>query len=460
MKKLLTTAVATLVAYGGTQVFAQNAKEGVITFSLSLQGQASVSTVANRANNGVWEDNGGLGPLFYKTGKSKLATADILHIIGNTLHKSPGFYSSSAALTLVQGELSGFFNIGTDLAAESFPDKPNDGYAATTFTSTVDDLSVRLANGRHFIPNPNTGTWPPGHHQPWGQIFVRDAAKGVCDNATFFFSLTVEECYDCFYLSSFISDASFKLTSGSVVGPPCCGTSSSLGGSGKDLYYLTLTFDATSNNPYLNSANGAYVGYEGGLYPGIEPEDFINGLLPSDGLTPDFIAYFSSIASQAAKFDPLVMRFTLNGIVTYQWSLKFINSSDLLPDFIGKASYAANGYGFINLVCQLITGSVSITEKSVKIANTCQVIPNSAIPWYDNWYGTGWNQVQDPWDTFSPTTTPTGFGSPINTPVDLSFHFGFDEEYEPGEQWGSNPVEDTPVPTHDGTRTTFIPVGP
>ena len=74
-----------------------------------------------------------------------------------------------------------------------------------------------LANGRHFDVNPDDTTdlftaWPVGHHQPWGQIFVQDTGKSpmVCDNVTFLFAITVQECYDCFYLNSFISDATFK----------------------------------------------------------------------------------------------------------------------------------------------------------------------------------------------------------------------------------------------------------
>jgi hypothetical protein len=82
--------------------------------------------------------------------------------------------------------------------------------------------------------------------------------------------------------------------------------------------------------------------------------------------------------------------------------------------------------------------------------------------WYDWWYGTGWNQVQSPWDTFSFDNTPAGFGSPINMAADLSFHAGYDEEYEPGEQWLTNPTPGFPLPTPlDLTNpNNFVPVGP
>lgn len=416
MKKLLAMAVTALVAH---EVFAQNVKNAVITFSLTAQEQASVSASRAANNAGTWE----AGPLYYKTGKAKLTALNVIQCIAKVLRKNPGYYSSKAALVLSQSELSGFFNVGTDLGEERFPSnsvpaaKPGGPYAATPFASTIDGLVTHLDNGRHFKPNPNTGSWPPGHHQPWGQIFVQDPVKGTCDNVTFFFSLTVEECYDCFYLSSFISDSTFVVKSGGVVGPPCCGTSVNLLGNGQDYYYLHLFFDNTSNNPYLNSASEAYVGVEG-RYAGIEPVDAEDFDLPSDGLTPDLLVYNSAIASGLGKFEKYIMRFAIRGIVTYKWSLKFINSSDVLPDFVGKAVCNANGHGFIALTCQLLTGSAAITEAVARISACC-----INQPWYDDggdssWYGTGWDQAR----IFS------GFASPVNTPVDLGFHLPFEEE--------------------------------
>ena len=114
MKKTLITAVA-LAACAGTQLFAQNAKEDVITFALTGQAQTSVSdSTAN--NQGGWTLPLGTAATFYKTSSYKVATADILKAIGIVLHKSAGFYSSKAQLVLVQGELSGFFNLTEELA--------------------------------------------------------------------------------------------------------------------------------------------------------------------------------------------------------------------------------------------------------------------------------------------------------------------------------------------------------
>jgi hypothetical protein len=345
-------------------------------------------------------------------------------------------------LVLVQGELGGFFNLTEDLA---FSDAPPtvDTKTATTFASTFNGLSVRLATGRHFAPNPITGGWPPGHHQPWGQIFVKDSAQALCENVTFFFSLTVQECYDCFYLNSFISDSKFTFKNGSQSGPPCCGVPTSLTGNGKDYYYLSLSFDNTDNNPYLNTESAAYVGYVGGPYEGIHGISRAN--LTGDGITPDLLVYSDSILSGIGSPLPFVMSFTLNGIVTYQWALKFLNSGDTFPDFVGTGQYPNNGYGFIGLVCRLITGKATFTERIVK-ASTCCL----DLPWFNSWYATGWNQAQSPWPDFFPT--------PINMPVDLTFHFGFDENYEPGDQFSTNPTPDGTRPTQHETDV-HIPVG-
>ena len=426
-----------MVACAGTQLFAQNAKEDIITFSLTEQGQTSVSTSPTALNAG----NFSAPPQYYKTGTKKFATADLLHAIGYVLHGTPAYYSSKANLVLVQGELGGFFNLSEDLAdtrstyADNYTPDSATGFASTT----VDQggTFAALDTGRHFQENPLTFAWPPGHHQPWGQIFVKDPGKtgfgrtdALCEDVTFFFSIIVEECYDCFYLNSFITDAKFSFKSSNSGGPPCCTTPNNLLGSGKDRYYMSLSFDDTRNNPYLNPVNLFYVGNTDGPWPGILPADIKNPTpFPGDGITPDVIPYSDPIRSNLGSAGPYVMRFTLNGIVTYTWNLKFINNSDLFADFIGSASYSASGYGFIGLVCQLFTGTVGFAERSVKI-NTCCLDQ----PWYDSfWYPTGWNIFQDPWDDFS-VNDPFGFESPINTAVDLTLHFGFDETYAPNKQ--------------------------
>ncbi len=449
MKRKLITAVA-LAACAGTQLFAQNTKQGVLTFALTQQKQVSVSTSSSAQNAGSWE-----GPATsYKTTTAQVKTANILQAIGAVLHGSAGYYSSKAQLVMVQSEWSGFFNIDPSLTTtmtSTYTD-PVTGNAVPEYgvfdATAFGDMSLvgqgsfpALSNGRHFDVNPDITTMVPvGHHQPWGQIFVQDTGKSpmVCDNVTFLFAITVQECYDCFYLNSFISDASFKFSASTGGGPPCCSVPENLTGTGKDRYYMTLTFDNTLNNPYIDPTSPGYIGAWGqavsdtaALY---NPWKGVKGFSPFppsndvDGLAADWLPYAILIKSNLGVFNPYVLRFALNGIVTYTWSLKLINSGDVSPDFIGNAQYACSGYGFVGLYCSLFTGTASVAEKAVKSATCCL-----DFPWYDNWYGPGWDQIGNSPDRITP----------VNVPSSLTYHAFFDEEYEPGEQWGTNPASPT-----------------
>jgi hypothetical protein len=245
--------------------------------------------------------------------------------------------------------------------------------------------------------------------QPWGQVYVKDpghkdtSGNPLCENVTFFFDFEVQECYDCFYLSSFITDATFKNNNGTQSGPPCCTAPGYLTGKGTDRYYLSLDFDNTVNNSYLNPATNSDDGsFEYGFvgFQGLTPTAGV-----ADGLTPDLLPYSDAIRSHLGTPSAYETRFSLHGIVTYNWSLKFINNSDVAPDYIGTATYAANGYGFIGLVCQLITGTASFTEVAVKDIGCCddenwweQEYNSSSFngqgDYYtvvDGWYGPGWS---------------------------------------------------------------------
>jgi len=463
MKKTLITAVA-LAACAGTQLFAQNAKEGVITFALTAGEQSDVST-SPTSRAGYWSQ----GPQYYTAKDVKKTTANVLSAIAQVLYRNGGAFSSKAQLVLVQGELSGFFNVGPTLGNYDGPEtdlalgKPNNGYAdVTDFSSTRDDLWAQLATGRHFRPNPIDGSWPVGHHQPWGQIFVKDpgaagytANNPLCVNVTFFFGITVQECYDCWYLNSFISSAKFQYRANTVPGPGCCGRASDLTGSGKDRYYMTLNFDNTKNNPYLNVANDAWIGQDPGTLTKPNPwwraslAARIQGMgtsggLPGDGITPDLMEYIDQIHNGTYPFTPNVLRFTLNGVVTYTWTLKKINNTDLFYDFVGSASYPVSGYGFADLVCALYTGSVSIAEKISKAVNCCQ-----DQPWYNSWYGVGWNLFQDQYPVNPILGDPADgsyFATPVNIPEDISLHIGYNEWYEVRSQWPQSIGNGAPIP--------------
>ncbi len=427
MRKTLITALV-LGACVSMQVFAQNTKQDTITFALTVMGQASVST-STAINAGNWS----APPTHYVTRTNKLTQTDIMQAIGYILHDNSSYYSSKASLMLVQGELSGFFSIDYNLAYNSDPDNGPDGSqmdhdyfgdpydgdlldgwydtsaADSTSISWGEDSFVVLGTGRHFEWYPNGN--PPGHLQPWGQIYVKDPANShvpgttavnpVCENVTFFFTLTVQECYDCYYLNSFISDTVFKYTSGNASGNPCCTTPVNLTGKGVDKYYLTLSFDNTVNNHYLNDVyNDSYGDYNwfytGNL--GWYPDEAMFGGSPiglvPDGLDPDSMEYVDVIRSGVGKAYPHEMRFTLNGIMSYRWTLTFVNTGDAFADFVGTGTYVANGYGFIALDCSLITGVVTFTEKVVKDIGCCDDIPWYLADNYDDsdyggWYGPG-----------------------------------------------------------------------
>jgi hypothetical protein len=443
MKKMKTTIITSvaLAACMGTQVFAQKSKESPIMFNLSLNGQASVSTSKTVANAGDWSQE----PLNYKTtGIKKMTQAGIIQDIGYVLTQNgvlASTFSSKASLELVQGELSGFFNVipGISNAIPQYDDAgdltgtnagPDNGALPTQLNVDSTILSAKtvtflaLDNGRHYQTNPITGDVPVGHFQPWGQIFVKDpGAKGysatdpLCVNVSFFFNLQVHECYDCFFLNSYITDTTFteKVVSSTSGGPaPCCtGQSfSTLLGHGKDQYYLTLSFDDTIANVYLDP-NEAEAGY----YTGI------TGLISSfglvDGGTPDTLPYVDAIRSSLGTASPYEAKFTLNGIVAYTWNLEFVNKTDLLPDFVGTATYNANGYGFIQLVCQLITGTASITEKLANSATCCL-----DLPWYDAWYGVGWDgdATDVVYETDAPGVAGTVPTTQENVPLSLTYH--------------------------------------
>jgi hypothetical protein len=393
MKTTILTSVA-LAACVGTSVFATTTtklKKDVITLSLTAQVQSSVSNDKSKANYGKWST----GPMYYKTASEKFSQKELLQAISYVMHDgNANYYGKKAQLVLVQGELSGFIKMSPRLAnaeAENFEGYLTGEFFApgadpsTALPNSTDSLFVGFPNGRHLAAS-ESETFPVGHIQPWGQIYVQDPDNDICENVTFFFNITVQECYDCFYMNSFISTANFNLKTSSgkaADGPPCCSgtpSESDLLGNGKDQYYMTFSFDNTVSNPYLVRSSGVYVGY-----PGIA-----NDVIPGDGLIPDAILEDDNIQSGIGSPQPYLARFTLNGIVTYNWNLKFVNSTDAYADFVGKATYPANGYGFIALYCALLNGTVNFSESIVNIDDCC-----TGEDWTDSWYGIGVNNVDD-----------------------------------------------------------------
>jgi hypothetical protein len=309
-----TLIAALIVSAGlGSQAFAQKIKQGTITLSLTRQYQLSTNLTVSGGEPTKWQA---------KTKTAKVTQASVLSAIGVVIKHG---FSSKAQLVLVDGELSGYFG-----------------------GSETDSL-VQLPEGQNSYP-------APGLFQPLGQIFAKDGT--YCTNVTAFFRIKVQECYDCFYLNSFVTDSTFQRKASDA--PPCCSPAFTASGSGTDKYYVTLSFDNTVNNSMLVrkelvAAAGDVPAHLVEVPIGLDPHD--NGITPDDD-------------TGYAAFDTAVCRFSLNGIVTYKWSFKPLASGQDTV-FIGTASCPATGYGFIAKTCCLLTGSWSIAEKALDASSCC-----------------------------------------------------------------------------------------
>ena len=438
MRKTLITALV-LGACVGTQAFAATAvfqtKEGVMNFALTRQYQYQPNTTVfmNPA------------PLVYSTKTAKITTTSVIQAISQALYGTPNHFTSKAVLILGKGgeihgqgyvynldhnpELSGFF--GT-FSPENWK-----------FDSDLNG-NVTLDNGRnhhlnYFGTDPSTNfvAAPTGLSEPWGQVWLKDTGQTdpytdstLCLNVTYFFTFKVQECYDCLYMNSFVSDSKFK--AGVVSGPPCCSPTRTQSGTGTDKYYLTLTFDNTVNNPNLNwyTENNRSNSWENDWYIDLNGEEFPNfgGLFETDdGVTPDALA---PGGHDYHPYDTYTLRFTLNGILTYKWTLKNLNSGDAWPDFIGSASYPCDGYGYVAKTCSLIDGSVTITERLVPICDCCSVNGGSDFDedgvWFEHSRGL-YGRV----DGFY--TDYFGHYHPFNDWI--FYHPGFNNNYQDYKEW-------------------------
>jgi hypothetical protein len=326
MKKILTGVL--IVAGLGVQAYAQKVKEGTLNFALTRQFENSTNYTAASKQ--------------WKTATAKVTSATVIQAIGATLGKT---FTASAKLVVEDGDWSGFSSTNGLLL-------PN-GYNA------VDGSIVGS-----YSPTP-----PTGKQQAFAYIFVRDGTN--CVNVSPFFTFQVRECYDCFYLNSFVTDSHFSTSTKTttVPGPPCCNqittTSTTGSGSGVDKYYFTLSFDNTVNNTKLADAGIA----------GINPKE--------DGINPNVTP------SGYVATDPNILRFTLNGILTYSWTLATINAGSNAIQ-IGSVSYAASGYGFIAKTCNLVSGTVTVSEVSALATKCCSVAAgaNTVYDWGFNFNGT------------------------------------------------------------------------
>ena len=366
--------------------------------------QASLQLVQGELG-GFWVINDGLAQSYEDFNADASLTGGFNDVDSGLSSYNPNYMALNAVFFPTNPY--GYDNLGAQPGNDFSDYIPNfvDNSSRTSISDNVNEFAM-LDTGRHFLPVPwqswttanggtgnpyaDTGAYPVGHMQPWGQIYVKDpghkdsSGNPLCENVTFFFYLEVVECYDCFYLNSFISDATFKEVNGKQVGPPCCTAPGYLTGRGVDKYYLSLSFDNTENNSYLNPAwatnnndssqnfGDGYYYYEYSGFTGLSPKAG-----PADGLTPDLLVYSDPIRSHLGSISPYETRFTLNGIMTYSWNLTLVNASDISADYVGTGSYDANGYGFIGLVCDLITGTATFKEAIVKDSGCCDD---------ENWY--------------------------------------------------------------------------
>jgi hypothetical protein len=410
MRKKLIIALV-LGACVGTQAFAAPAvyqtKEGVINFALTRQYQYQPNTTVFIP-----------APTTYVTKTAKITSASVIQAISEVLYGTPNHFTPKAVLILGKGaEMQNYYYNGALTPSTStmgYYDNLNHNPELSGFFGTFDpsdwmfDASqngnVALDNGRNHHLNTNSvnGEFvaaPTGLSEPWGQIWLKDTGQTdpvtgltLCVNVTYFFDLQVQECYDCLYMNSFVSDAKFK--NGAINGPPCCSPTITQSGSGVDKYYLTLIFDNTANNPHLNynqwndytnefyvdlgyySESFAFPNYNGGLYE------------TDDGVHPDGLDQNEAVGVDFHPYDTYTMRFTLNGILTYKWTLKSLNPGDEWPDFIGSATYPATGYGFVSKVCNMIDGTVTIAERLVADSDCCSVIDTITVGGssYDGYY--------------------------------------------------------------------------
>lgn len=444
MRKTLITALV-LGACVGTQAFAAapvafQVKEGVINFALTRQYQY-------QPNTNVFIP----APFVYSTKTAKITSANVIQAISMVLYGTPGHFSSKAVLILGKGaeidlanwdhnpELSGFFGTFS----------PDNGQfdADLNGNVTLDNGRNHRINYVHYDinGNPDTTTYsgdpvngvaaPTGLSQPWGQIWLKDTGQTdpvtgltLCINVTYFFTLKVQECYDCLYMNSFVSDAKFK--AGQINGPPCCSPTFTQGGSGVDKYYLTLNFDNTGNNPHLNGNI-----YQNSWYVDLDTSDYFpnytGGLFETDdGVTPDALGVGGR---NFHSYDQYTMRFTLNGILTYKWTLKNINKTDTWPDFFGSASYPATGYGYVAKVCSMINGTVTIAERLVADSDCCSVINTITLGNY-SYNGQELSRgLYGKVDGFYDSNLNNGQYHPFND--EIFYHAGFNNNYQDYKEW-------------------------
>jgi hypothetical protein len=323
------TLIAALVVSAGlvSQVVAQNIyeKEQILNFSLSDTYQSLVTV------NGVYATNTSFGLVCncigngkYVSATKKITTQTILTDIAKALGRQ--VFSSKAQLVIYTP-----YCCYVDLPP--YPPFCCDAYFC----------GYGVEGGGACAEN-----WPDNERKfRWwnAQFIVKDwdaAGKNVilCTNVTPFFVIDESYCLFCWDTWDRVTDG--YINNNTTV-DPCITSGCDKKGSGVTRYYLTIRF----NNTYRNTRLQAWLEND---YPISHP----NGS-------------WIGTADRSYTLD-----FVLNGIVTYNWTFKNLNTgANLTPAVpMGTHNMPATGYGY-SPFCGHYLGTVTITEKATLVEQIC-----------------------------------------------------------------------------------------
>jgi hypothetical protein len=190
MRKTLLAALIVSLGVAG-QAYAQKIKQTSLNFSLTRQYESSTNFSSSK--------------LQWRTKTAKISNASILSSISAVTGKS---FSSKALIVLAGGELGGFYGAWPDILGQTVVSLPN-GFNRAVIDADLVEVWETLWPA---------GLWQPAMDRlydvdqtlaPLAQVYVQDG--DACYNVSPLFYITVQECYDCFYLNSFVTDTTFTL---------------------------------------------------------------------------------------------------------------------------------------------------------------------------------------------------------------------------------------------------------
>jgi len=375
---------------------AQHVKEGTLNFNLKQDYQALVTTngtaVSAQAFPMSWPTiQNCSGYVNYKNKVKYIKNKEIIQAISWTLSSATDDPSSTAFRTLglftTKATLA-IYNYDNRLLAPPYPPymsselaEQNGGFLYMPLEA-IDwpDMQGGIYNPLWFydretypqwpewtFPWNFQKTWPDENKIRWNyimddcvesptpthmvRIFVKDPTNpqpGLrCVEVTPFFEIEEAYCHFCWDTMDRVTVG--KITAGTTaktdyevcvrsITTVTCGRS----GKGTTKWYSTVKFNNTSDNAWITRF---YL---------TQWEQFVIG--------PDLSPNAPGVA--------YAMWFTVNGIVTYPWSYKALAKNEGLDVFGTMSMSSASGYGAAPF-CGVISGSVSIPEKSILEEDCC-----------------------------------------------------------------------------------------